>query len=110
MPASSPAERSLIAGIASHVSWANTGDRTARTAPARAAMQLRFERQVDPDGTLPPDERAKRAEHARKAYFMQLARKSADVRRRNADATELRTIAAEATAAAEQLEAADGTP
>jgi hypothetical protein len=42
----------------------------------------RFEREVDPDGTLPIAERVKRAEHARKAYFLDLARKSAIARRR----------------------------
>jgi hypothetical protein len=41
----------------------------------------RFERDVDPDGTLPLAERARRAEHARKAYFAELARKSVKARR-----------------------------
>jgi len=41
----------------------------------------RFEREVDPDGTLPPEERARRAEHKRKAYFARLALKSAKARR-----------------------------
>jgi hypothetical protein len=44
----------------------------------------RFERQVDPDGELSLQERARRAEHARKAYFTALALKSAEVRRRKA--------------------------
>jgi hypothetical protein len=35
-----------------------------------------FERQVDPDGTLPPAERDARAATARKAYMAQLASKS----------------------------------
>ena len=42
----------------------------------------RFEREVDPDGTLAPEERARRAEAARKAYFAQFAHKSAKARRR----------------------------
>jgi hypothetical protein len=41
----------------------------------------RFERQVDPDGTLPEAERLRRAEAARKAYFTGLAFKSAKARR-----------------------------
>jgi hypothetical protein len=49
---------------------------------ARQAFLDRFEREVDPDGTLPPAERARRAEHARKAYFAKLALKSAQARRR----------------------------
>lgn len=67
--------------IAAHESWARTPDRTARTAKARAALMASFEKQVDPDGTLPPQERARRAEHARKAYFARLALESAQARR-----------------------------
>ncbi len=80
MPALSPAERSLRAALASHSSWANTADAAARTAPARRAALERFEKQVDPDGTLPPDERTRRAEHAKRAFFLGLALKSAQVR------------------------------
>ena len=47
-------------------------------------MLDKFEQQVDPDGVLPPAERAQRAEHARKAYFKRLALKSAQARRRRA--------------------------
>jgi hypothetical protein len=68
--------------IGAYTSWANTVDRSARTEPGRRAMLERFERDVDPDGTLLPAERAKRAEYARKAYFQRLALKSAQARRR----------------------------
>lgn len=78
---STPAERSLQARIASNISWASTTNRSARTAPARAAFNERFERQVDPHGILLPAERARRAENARKAHFQQLALKSARARR-----------------------------
>lgn len=77
-----PQERSLRGQIAAHASWARTPDRSARTAPARKALLDKFEQEVDPDGTLPPAERAKRAENARKAYFRRLALKSAQARRR----------------------------
>ena len=76
------ADRSLIARLAAHESWANTADPSARTAPARRAMLDRFERQVDPDGVLSPGERARRAGHARKAYFARLALRSAQARRK----------------------------
>ncbi len=76
-----PAERSLRGQIAAHESWAHTESRSARTAPARKAALDRFEREVDPEGVLPPAERAKRAENARKAYFARLALKSAQARR-----------------------------
>lgn len=45
-------------------------------------MLDKFEREVDPDGVLAPAERARRAAHARKAYFARLALKSAQARRR----------------------------
>jgi hypothetical protein len=77
-----PAQRSLRAKLAAHTSWANTADRAARTAAARKAANERFARQVDPDGTLPPQERAERAENARKAYFTALALRSTRARGR----------------------------
>lgn len=58
----------------------------------------KFEREVDPDGVLPPDERARRAEHKRRAYFQRLALKSARARRR---AAELRALGEAAEAEAE---------
>jgi hypothetical protein len=67
-----------------HVSWARTADRTARTEPGRKGFLARFEREADPDGVLPEDERARRAEHARKAYMQQLALASAELRRKRA--------------------------
>lgn len=76
-----PSERSMRASIAAHTSWAKTPDPAARTAPARTAALARFEREVDPDGVLPDAERIRRAEHARKAYFQQLAYRSARARR-----------------------------
>ena len=76
------ADRSLIARLAAHESWARTTDPSARTEPARRALLDRFEREVDPDGLLPPDERTRRAAHARKAYFTRLALRSAQARRR----------------------------
>jgi len=83
-PPASAAERTLHARLAAHESWARTEDAAARTEPARRAFLERFEREVDPDGTLAPAERARRAEHARKAHFARLALKSAQARRRKA--------------------------
>jgi hypothetical protein len=51
------------------------------TANARAAFLDRFETEVDPDGTLPREERERRAAAARRAHFVRLARRSAAVRR-----------------------------
>ncbi|RAY13742.1 hypothetical protein DPM19_18970 [Actinomadura craniellae] len=68
--------------IAAETSWSRTRDRSARTKPARDAFLARFEREVDPDGVLPEDERRTRAEHAKKAYMLRLAKLSALARKR----------------------------
>jgi hypothetical protein len=80
-----PTSPQAVAGrIGAHESWARTEDRPARTAAARRAFLARFEREVDPDGTLSPAERERRAESARKAYFARLAMASAKARRKGA--------------------------
>lgn len=64
--------------------WAAEPDRTARTAKAREGMWRKFERQVDPDGLLLPEERAKRAHMAYRAHMANMARLSAKSRRERA--------------------------
>ena len=75
-----PEEMALRGRIGAHVSKSRH-DARILTAQARAAFLHRFEREVDPDGTLPEEERQRRAEHARKAYFARLALASARARR-----------------------------
>jgi hypothetical protein len=82
----SPAERSLAAQTAAHTRWAREPDRTAATAPARRALDKKFEREVDLDGILSPSERAKRAANARSAYFARAALTAARGRRLAAEA------------------------
>ena len=67
-------ERSMRGKIAAHESWGRTQDRSARTAPARAALDQKFLDEADGDPI--------RAEHLRKAYFQRLALKSARSRRK----------------------------
>ena len=67
--------RRLAAQVAAHESWANTSDRAARTAKARAALQARFENEVDPHRLLDAEERARRVQHARSAHMSRLALK-----------------------------------
>src|ERR1700749_4987078 len=67
--------------IAAEISWSRTYDRSARTRPAREAFLKRFEREVDPDGTLPPEERRRLAEHAKRAYMLRLAKRAVASRR-----------------------------
>lgn len=73
-------ERKLIAQVSAHVSWANTENRSARTAPARAALDAKFLAEAGGDPV--------RAAHYRKAYFCKLALKSAQSRRRARENTE----------------------
>jgi hypothetical protein len=79
-----PGERTLRAQLAAHESWARTPDRSARTAPARRGFRAKLEKQIDPDGTLPPAERDKRVENAYSAHMKRMALKSAQARRRRA--------------------------
>lgn len=81
--AMSPKDRSERARIAAHKLHA-THDSRQITSNARAAFLDRFAREVDPEGVLTPDERARRAAHAKTAYFRGLALKSAQKRRRGA--------------------------
>lgn len=75
-------ERILQARIAAHALHAKVADPSAHTAPARAVFLSRFEREVDPEGLLDPQERARRAEHAKKAYFLKLALASSLARKK----------------------------
>jgi hypothetical protein len=79
-PSSDQAKRVLRARMAAHALHARVNDPSAHTAPARKVFLSRFEREVDPEGTLEPQERARRAEHAKKAYFLGLAVKSSNAR------------------------------
>lgn len=68
-----PAVRSsAAAGLADH-RWSRETDRTSATAPARAAMDAKWEAEVDPDGVLPKRERVKRANQARRAHMRNMA-------------------------------------
>jgi hypothetical protein len=73
-------ERSQASRLGAHLSWANTTDRSARTAPARAAHDQKFLDDADGDPV--------RAAHLRKAHFARLALKSAQSRRKAREATE----------------------
>jgi hypothetical protein len=85
MPAHDPQDRSVIASIAADISWGNTPDRTARTAPARKALEDKFLELV-PSEVVDPDARAIAADNLKRAFYRQLARKSAAVRRAKAAA------------------------
>lgn len=83
-------ERVQASRLGAHLSWANTVDRSARTAPARAALDQKFLDAADGDPV--------RAEHLRKAHFARLALKSAQARRKAREAADLAGEAAELAA------------
>jgi hypothetical protein len=66
--------------IGAHVTHSRHDSREI-TAPAREAFLAKFEQEVDPDGSLPHEERRRRAEHARRAHMVRIARLSAIARR-----------------------------
>jgi hypothetical protein len=80
MVAKDPETRRLIAQIGANTAHSRNSGRD-MTAGARAANDAKWDREVDPDGTLDPAERARRAAHARKAHMHRLALKSAQVRK-----------------------------
>jgi hypothetical protein len=63
---------SLAGRLGAETSWGNTKDRTARTAPARAAFLAKFLAAAEGDIV--------RAEHLRKAHYARMALKSAQAR------------------------------
>jgi hypothetical protein len=79
-----PSQRSLRSKLAVHKSWANTLDRTARTANARKGLQAKFLAEADGDPV--------RAESLRRAFYANLAFKSA--RARSAKAAAAQELAA----------------
>jgi len=80
-------ERKLRAQLGAEMSWANTTDRTARTAPGSRAAEARFEKQArelhpDADDSLI----AKVAENLRRAHFRRMGLASATKRRKAREA------------------------
>lgn len=90
-------ERSLICTIASQTRWGREPDRTAATQPGRDAWRAKLAREVDPDGTLPDDERERRVDSLMKAEMTRRALRSVQARRRAKEAREAEA-AAEAAA------------
>jgi hypothetical protein len=76
--------RKLSSSYASHLSWANTVDRAARTEPARKAFEAGFIRDAGGDLDRPLKDQRKdvrlRAESARKAFFAGIRLKAAQAR------------------------------
>jgi hypothetical protein len=80
-----PEQRTLRARLAAHARWSRE-DPTTNALRGQRGLIARFEREVDPDGTLLPVERARRAESARKAHFTRLQLASSRARSRKVGA------------------------
>lgn len=104
MPARNPDERSLVARIAAAERWGRTDDRVAATAPARAGLRAKFARIVDPDGTLPDDERERRIDSLHQAHMLRMSLAAKVSRAR----TRARMAAEQAEAAEAELAALEG--
>ena len=76
------ADRSLQARRAAHLKWAKTDPREG-TLAARRALQGRFEQAADPERKAFCRSRSGYdAEHLKKAFYLDLSRRSAEARRR----------------------------
>ena len=67
---------------AAYERWARTpqAEREASARRGQAGLLAKFEAEVDPDGTLPPAERARQANRLRRAHMAKLALASSRAR------------------------------
>lgn len=75
----SRSERALRARAAAHALHAQGGT---STKAGTAAFLARFDKQVDPEGVLPAEERTRRARHALRAHMAGLALRASQARGR----------------------------
>lgn len=74
-------QHSLAGRIGAHERWAREPDRKAATAPARKGLEAKWAKEVDPNGTMRPDELARRIESKRKAHMARMTAAAAAARR-----------------------------
>jgi len=74
------AQRTMRARIAANTRWSKE-DPAPTAARGHAGLLARFEREVDPDGTLSPQERGRRTQAALRAHMQRLALASSKARR-----------------------------
>jgi hypothetical protein len=80
-----PEQRRLRAKIAANARWSRPFAREDQAAAASAALRARFEREADPDGTVPPEKlarlvRAKAREHSARLNAAKARKRAARVR------------------------------
>jgi hypothetical protein len=72
----------LRAEMGAHAKWGRERNRSAATAKARAAFTEKLEREVDPEGVLPPELRASMAEHRRQLHMKRMSLAASRARRK----------------------------
>ena len=80
----SPSQRSLRGAIGAHIAHSRHNGLEITQAARdtfRNTLDARLLAEIDPNGELSPEERERRLEHGRKAYFLRMAFLSAKVRR-----------------------------
>jgi hypothetical protein len=82
MAAHDPETRTISAQIAAAERWGRVPDRAEATKPARDGLRAKFEREADPDNTLPEAERARRADHLQRAHMLRMSLAAKRARRR----------------------------
>lgn len=75
-----PEQRSQRSRIGAHARWSKEHDRKANAERAQAGLFAKFEREVDPDNILSPQERRLRAKSAHRAHMARLAYNSSKAR------------------------------
>lgn len=83
------AQHSINGRIGAAERWGRTTaeQRERATRAAREALAERFERLADPDGVMNPADRARAAEHLKRAHMLRMSKAAADARRLRAGAT-----------------------
>ena len=96
----STSPRALAGRIGGHARAKSISDMTAAMEPAWRGQMARFEREIDPDSTLPAAERTRRAKSAQREHMARLALRSAKARRKASEArAESAVVAADMAAA-----------
>lgn len=91
VPRLTPTQRMLRAQVAAYTRWGRTpqADRKAQGKRGQAGLLAKFEAEADPDGTLPPDERARQVDRLYRAHMarVRLARSKAGAAKKAGDGT-----------------------
>src|SRR5271154_6980552 len=80
-----PQQRKLRASKAGLTGWDNTVDRSARARHANAGLIAKWEREIDPDGTMDRQELARRVKTKQKLHMADMSWKAVQARRAKAE-------------------------